>query len=29
MKNFSIVVHGGAGEDSDFIQLHQSGYKMG
>ena len=29
MKNFSIAVHGGAGEDSEFIQAHQSGYKKG
>lgn len=29
MKNFSIAVHGGAGDDSEFIQLNQSGYKAG
>lgn len=29
MKNFVIAVHGGAGEDSEFIQSHQSGYKTG
>lgn len=29
MKNFSIAVHGGAGEDSEFIQVHQLGYKTG
>lgn len=29
MKIFSIAVHGGAGDDSEFIQLHTSGYKTG
>ena len=29
MKNFVIAVHGGAGEDSEFIQSHQSCYKTG
>lgn len=29
MKNISIAVHGGAGEDSEFIRSHQSGYKTG
>ena len=29
MKKISIAVHGGAGEDSEFIQTHQSGYKKG
>lgn len=29
MNNFSIAVHGGAGEDSEFIHLHQVGYKTG
>lgn len=29
MKNISIAVHGGAGEDSEFIHLHQLDYKAG
>lgn len=29
MKNISIAVHGGAGEDSEFIHLHQLAYKVG
>lgn len=29
MKKFSIAVHGGAGDDSEFIQMHQNGYKEG
>lgn len=29
MKKYSIAVHGGAGDDSEFIQLHQSGYTTG
>ncbi len=29
MENFSIGVHGGAGDDSEFIHLNHSGYKMG
>lgn len=29
MKNISIAVHGGAGEDSDFIHWNHLGYKSG
>ena len=29
MKNFSIGIHGGAGEDSEFIRSHQTEYKAG
>ncbi|HET8860315.1 isoaspartyl peptidase/L-asparaginase [Marivirga sp.] len=29
MENFSIVVHGGAGEDSEFIHLNESAIKTG
>ncbi|MBZ9728064.1 isoaspartyl peptidase/L-asparaginase [Salegentibacter sp. JZCK2] len=29
MNNISIAVQGGAGEDSEFIKSHQSGYKKG
>ncbi|MCO5252329.1 MAG: isoaspartyl peptidase/L-asparaginase [Candidatus Kapabacteria bacterium] len=29
MKNIAIAVHGGAGQDSEFIQLNQIAYKAG